>query len=315
MNRKLVFVLLITAFLPQSAAAECTCPASDVRIIGHRGAGSSAEGETPVENTIESAQQAFVEGAEMVEVDVQTSADGAVVLMHDDTVDRTTEGTGCVAAMTLEELRALSVPTLGELLAAVDGPVNVEVKLHETDQCPAQDLNALADAVVEEIRGASAQERVLISSFDLDVLKRIRQTEPSIPIGYLTVSAADIDVVAAEGFEAINLLAIAAGARTVRQAHEAGIAVNVWTVNGQQNVTKALEAGVDGVITDTAAEAVAARTAYCTSYTCPDGGVDGGMGSAPSGGCSASPGTPTRGAWVVLALAMAFVTRRRFIRA
>lgn len=320
MNRHFLLALSLIAFIPGSATADCTCPASDVRIIGHRGAGTSSADEPLPENTIESAQQAFAEGAHMVEVDVQLSADGEVVLMHDDTVDRTTDGSGCVGEMTREELSALGVPTLGELFAAVDGPINVEVKLHDGDACPSQDAEALADAVVAQIRAASALERTFISSFDLDVLKRIRQNEPSLPIGYLSASATDIDVAAAEGFEAINLLSLAATARAVRQAHEAGLEVNVWTVNGETSVTNALQNGVDGVITDTVEAAIAARDAYCGSYMCPgddegDAGVggDGGMDEGESsGGCAAAPGAQKGGAGLfALMLAIALVIRRR----
>lgn len=294
--RTLLFVLLAlsSSLLARPAMADCECPARDVVVIGHRGAGSSGTDEAFPENTIESAQQAFVEGADMVEIDVQISADGAVVLMHDDTVDRTTEGSGCVSALSLDEMRALGVPTLPEFLAAVEGAVNIEIKLHETDECPGQDLEALVDAVIADVQAASAEDRVLVSSFALDVLQRLRANEPSIPIGYLSYDANDIDVAAAEGFEAVHLLSVVANARNVRRAHDAGVRVNVWTVNGENALRTALAAQPDGLITDTADEAVAARAAFCEEYVCPgaDAGVggaaDGGADPAPSGGCRAA---------------------------
>ncbi len=289
---------LLASLFAARAEAQCECPASDVLIIGHRGAGTNGASEALPENTIESAQQAFAEGAAMVEIDVQTTADGAVVLMHDDTVDRTTDGTGCVGALALDEIRALDagggvrVPTLAELLAATEGGVNVEIKLHETDACPAQDLDALVDAVVSEVRAASAQGRVLVSSFSLEVLRRTRAAEAGIEIGYLTTSPDDIDVAAAEGFEAVHLFGLLANARNVQRAHAAGLRVNAWTLNGASMITSALGAGVDGVITDTADEAVAARAAFCDAYVCPgaDAGADAGVSPPPSGGCAAAPG-------------------------
>src|SRR5690606_21432435 len=112
---------------------------------------------------------------------------------------------------------------------------------------------------------------------------------PSIEIGYLSTNANDIDVAAAEGFEAIHLLSVLGNTRTVRRAHDAGVRVNVWTVNRADDIEKALAAGVDGVITDEAALAIATRGAFCESYVCP--GADAGAGMAPpSGGCGVGGG-------------------------
>lgn len=327
--------LLVAPLFAAPARAQCPCPADDVAVIGHRGAGSDDSAEAYPENTIESAQQAFAEGATMVEIDVQRAADGVVVLMHDDTVDRTTDGTGCVSALTADEIAALdadgaSVPTLAAFLDAVEGPVNVEIKLHDGDACPSQDLDALADAVVADLEAGAGDRALLISSFDLDLLRRIRRTTPDLPIGYLSSSPADVDVAAGEGFEAIHLLSAVATARTVASAHDAGLAVNVWTVDGVEDVRAALDVGVDGVITDTADEAVAAKAAWCEDYVCPgtdagagpdggdgDGGDgDGGDGDGGDGdgGCAAAEGSPGGGAlgaaWGMLA-ALAWWRRRR----
>lgn len=314
----LVLLALSSSLLARPAVADCECPARDVVVIGHRGAGSSGAGEALPENTIESAQQAFAEGADMVEIDVQISADGAVVLMHDDTVDRTTEGSGCVSALSLDDMSALGVPSLPEFLAAVEGGVNIEIKLHETDACPAQDLEALVDAVIADVRAASALDRVIVSSFALDVLQRVRASEPSIPIGYLSVAVDDIDVAAAEGFEAINLISLVANARNVRRAHDAGLRVNVWTVNGESALRTALAAGPDGLITDTADEAVAARSGFCEEYVCPGadagvggGDVDGGVEPAGGGGCRAAAGAGSVPMAPLLALSAVLLVWRR----
>jgi glycerophosphoryl diester phosphodiesterase len=311
----------LACFAPPPAAAQCDCPAETVRIIGHRGAGSDDASEAFPENTVESARQAFTEGADMVEVDVQLTADGEVVLMHDDTVDRTTDGTGCVSALTAAEIAALDadgvpVPTLEGFLAAVDGDVNVEIKLHEGDACPAQDPDALADAVVATLRAATGDREVLVSSFDLDVLRRVRSAAPSIPIGYLSSSAADVDVAAAEGFEAIHLLSAVANVRTVRRAHDAGLAVNVWTVDGEDDVRGVLDVGVDGVITDTVEAAVAARAGWCEGYVCPGAdagaaGADAGSTAMDAAGCRAAPGPSGAPGWWAAAGALALWLRRR----
>jgi len=297
-------VALALLSIAAPARAQCDCPAEDAVVIGHRGAGTSGGAEAQPENTIASAEAAFAEGADMIEVDVQLTSDGALVLMHDDTVDRTTDGSGCVSELTLAEVRALDVgggappPTLEELFEAVAGDVNVEVKVPDGMECPAPDLDATVDAVAAAVAADATDRRVLVSSFDLPALQRLRATDASIPIGYLTADAAAVDVATAEGFEALHLIAVAANARALGRAHDAGLLVNVWTVNGSADIEEVLALGVDGVITDTADEAVAARDAVCAAHTCPEdagaptpdagpgGGGDGGGGCAIAVGAS-----------------------------
>lgn len=320
MFTRAALVLLAISSLATPASAQCDCPAMDTLVIGHRGAGTDDGSELFPENTIESAQQAFTEGADMVEIDVQLTSDGSVVLMHDDTVNRTTDGMGCVSALTLADIQGFTagdttVPTLSEFFGAVPGGVNVEVKLHEGASCPAQDLNMLADAVAATIVADAGSRRILVSSFDIDVLRRIRATEPAIPIGYLSIAAGDIDVVMMEGFEAINFISVVATARNVRLAHDAGLLVNVWTVDGADAVGSMLALDVDGVITDTADAAVMARMAYCDSYVCPvDGGVGadaGPGGGGGDGGCGCGVAPASNAPVWLLGLAFALVLFRR----
>ncbi|HMR09838.1 MAG TPA: glycerophosphodiester phosphodiesterase family protein, partial [Polyangiaceae bacterium] len=122
----------------------CACAADKVVNSGHRGTGTNSSLNPFPENTIESIKQAFAEGAEMSELDVVHSKDGVLVVIHDDTVNRTTNGTGCVGDLTVAELQGLDaavgtslagtgvkIPTLTELLAAVDGGLNIEIKLQD----------------------------------------------------------------------------------------------------------------------------------------------------------------------------------------
>lgn len=321
MARLALLPCLAALLWPAAASAQCDCPVEGSIIVGHRGSGTNDGSETLPENTIESALAAHAEGAEMVEIDVQLTSDGALVLMHDDTVDRTTDGTGCVSALTLAEIMALdadgsSVVTLDAFFAGVTGGVNVEVKLHESAACPAQDLDATADAVVASIAADTAARQIIVSSFDLGVLQRIRASEPSIPIGFLATGAADIAMTATLGFEAIHLLAAVANARTVAQAHDAGLRMNVWTVDGTTDISRVLALGVDGVITNTAAEGVAARTAYCDAYVCPDAdagapGADAGPTGGAGGGCSASGAmSPKLAVWLIALVALVRSRRR-----
>jgi glycerophosphoryl diester phosphodiesterase len=143
-------------------------------VIAHRG----ASGTCP-ENTLAAFRHAQALGADMIELDVQLARDGNVVVIHDWTLDRTTDGSGPVGARSLAELRALDagawfasafggerIPTLAEVLAEVRIPVNVELKPLGDDG-----LEAAALAVVEM---AGALPRVVFSSFELAALERLR---------------------------------------------------------------------------------------------------------------------------------------------
>ena len=308
------FALVAAAVVPTPAAAQCACAAEDALVVGHRGDGTGAG-----ENTVPAAERAFAAGADMVEVDVQLSADGAVVLMHDATVDRTTDGAGCVGALTFEELSALDaggapVPTLSELFAATDGGVNVEVKLHDTDGCPAQDLDALADAVVAAIEADAGARPIVVSSFELGVLQRIRATAPTVRIALLSTTPDAIDVATSEGFEQVNLLAAVVSARTMRQVRAAELDVHVRTIDGEDTVRDFLGRGVDGVITDTVPAAVAARAAFCEAYVCPvaDAGTPSpdDAGVSPDGGGGCSVGRSRAAPWLALILLFPWLRRR-----
>ncbi len=154
-------------------------------LCGHRGTGKTVSGNPFPENTLISIQRAIEEGAEMVEFDVLLSADGVPVLMHDDTVDRTTNGSGCVSAMTLAQLRDLwvgegsdhrdvRIDTLAEVLAAVSIPLNVEVKVSGAP-CPLQERDAYARAVLDVLHADPVpKRRLLVSSFDPELLAAMR---------------------------------------------------------------------------------------------------------------------------------------------
>jgi glycerophosphoryl diester phosphodiesterase len=168
-------------------------------VCGHRGLGPTRAGGAFPENTIESIQAAREAGASMVEFDVQLSADDVPVLMHDDTLDRTTTGRGCVSGATLAELQLLDagvgtplagqgvrVATLCELLRAVPIALNVEIKVADA-ACRRHDAERVAEVVLaalaeDPLRGS---RDVLISSFDLELLRVVRGRDGAIPLGWL----------------------------------------------------------------------------------------------------------------------------------
>ncbi|MGA5195771.1 glycerophosphodiester phosphodiesterase [Streptomyces exfoliatus] len=226
-------------------------------VIAHRGASSAAP-----ENTLVSDEVARRGGAVWIENDVQPSKDGVPYILHDTTVDRTTDGTGRVRALTSAQLDALDagswfapayagarVPTLAAQLADLrerGGKLLLEIKGRHT--------HAEVARIVQDIRDQGMTGRVFVQSFDIPSLRYAHELAPELPIGLLR-STLDADPVAlAEelDLDAYNVsdAALSTRPRVVRELHAAGVAVNVWTVDSPAR-WKALDAlGVDGIITN-----------------------------------------------------------------
>ncbi|NUS17179.1 MAG: glycerophosphodiester phosphodiesterase [Streptomyces sp.] len=217
--------------------------------VGHRG----VMGVEP-ENTLRSFCRAEQAGLGQIELDLHLSKDGALVVMHDAKVDRTTDGSGRIRDLTLDEIRALDaglgerVPVFEEVLDAVERPIQAEIK----DVAAAR---ALADTLVR--RGATG--RVSVLSFHDEALAEIHGLLPDVP----TV------LVAGEPGPHIVPRALAVGAAmvsidlthlsldVVRRCHAAGIEVIAWTVNTAQDWALARALGLDGAVTDLPAEPAA----------------------------------------------------------
>ena len=221
------------------------------RVLAHRGATAVAP-----ENTLQAFVAASAVGADGVELDVHRTADGGLVVHH----DAEARGPGVLAQRTQAEIRAArpEIPTLDEALEVCAGMlVNVEVKNlpGDADYDPGE---AVAAGVVELLARRGRQDDVLVSSFNLESADRVRELDASIPTGFLTLVGMDpvdaVDVAHAHGHSAVHpdvraLVGDAAGA-TVARAHELGMAVNVWTVNGEDELRRLAAAGADAVITD-----------------------------------------------------------------
>jgi glycerophosphoryl diester phosphodiesterase len=222
-------------------------------VIAHRG----ASGTCP-ENTLVAFARAAALGAHMIELDVQLTRDGQVIVMHDWTLERTTDGAGAVRERSLTEIRRLDagawfgsafrgtrVPTLAEVLAAVALPVNVELKPVGDDG-----LEARALAVTES---AGALGRVVFSSFEAGALERLRARSAAATLAVLWDAGPVGDAMArAErvGARALHLRKDRATADAVRAAAAAGLPVRAWTVNERGEMDRLVAAGVEGVFTD-----------------------------------------------------------------
>jgi glycerophosphoryl diester phosphodiesterase len=224
-------------------------------VIGHRGASAHAP-----ENTLLAFAMARAQGADGVELDVTLCASGEVVVIHDDTVDRTTDGKGRVRDLPLAALRRLDagqgqrIPTLDEVIAATadaDPPflLNIELK-------PSVVLrNKLATAVVDAVRREGCAARVLFSSFDPMIVRRLAQLAPEVPRGILYHHAMPallrwvwLGPLAPHEFchPDIGLVTPA----MVRRLKAQGKRVNTWTVNDPAQAAYAAACGVHGIIGD-----------------------------------------------------------------
>lgn len=222
--------------------------------IGHRGAAASAP-----ENTVASFRRAVELGVDGVEFDVQRTRDGALVVIHDETVDRTTDGTGPVADLTLAEIRALDagswkgaefagarVPTLDEVLDAVPAPLWLFVELKDPSRYPGIEREVLA-----ALRSRGVFERSGISSFDHAALARVREADAHLRIGLLYARHPDpVSAARALGALAIHPPLRGLDADLVRAAHAAGLAVLTWTANEPAEIAAARALGVDGIFSD-----------------------------------------------------------------
>jgi glycerophosphoryl diester phosphodiesterase len=261
--------------------ADCVCPASLTLNVGHRGSGNSSATNPLPENTLPSIEAAMADGADGVEIDVQLSADGTLVLMHDFEVDHTTDGTGCVNALTLEELQALDagnpaslgtgigVPTLAEVLDTFDeGVLDVELKVSQGHlTCGDTDRAATVAALLSDLEGFP-RNRIVVSSFDLEVLKVLRAQDPTVTIALLGAGLDTIATAEAEGFEAAAVLVLAVNASTVADAHGRGLALWVWTLDDEAVAETLIDAGVDGVITNDVVTVRSVKERLCADFTC-----------------------------------------------
>ena len=213
-------------------------------VIAHRGASDAAP-----ENTVEAFRLAAELGADWVELDARLSADGVVVVHHDAHLP---DGR-LLVDLTLDEMPD-SVPSLAEALEACDGMgVNIEVKNLPDD--PDYDADhAVVDAVAGLAQAYLGPERTLISSFNMDSVDRMHRVDPSLPCAWLLFQMTDptsvVERAVAHEMAAIHPFDNLVDAALVRRAHDAGLAVNVWTVDDPDRLAALVEMGVDGICTN-----------------------------------------------------------------
>jgi len=228
-------------------------------IFGHRGACKYAP-----ENTIASFDLAVSQGADAIELDAKLSSDEKVVVIHDQTVDRTTDGKGKVNEIALEDLKKLDagsffdtrfagekIPTLDEVFESVGKRIFINVELTNY----ASHHDNLVPLVAEIVKRHGLQESILFSSFFPINLRRMQALLPEVPVGLLA-SEGFLGMINRSGFfyalSPRNVHPYLADVTPALMAREKrrGRRVHVWTVNTEADLLRMKELGVDGIFTD-----------------------------------------------------------------
>ncbi len=244
------------------------------RLFAHRG----ASGEVP-ENTLEAFVAGIVAGAQILEMDVHASSDGEIVVIHDASLERITEGAGLVREHSFAELRALDagyrfagaagefpfrghglkIPSLAEVLARFpDTPLNIEIKQQEP---------SIIERVLAVIDRFAARERVLLAAERLPLMTAIRHAAPQMLTGFCAEEVVDFLQHMAQPRgdyrapgAALQVPPVFAGVELateplVTAAHAVGVEVHVWTINDAAEIDRLLDIGVDAIMTDYPARA------------------------------------------------------------
>ncbi|MER2116321.1 MAG: glycerophosphodiester phosphodiesterase family protein [Solibacillus isronensis] len=253
--------LLLSPF-SQSFAEEPTIgERKQVSNVAHRGATAYSP-----ENTIAAFNLAVDMKADYIEIDVQRSKDGELVLIHDTTVDRTTDGTGKVGDLTFEELRSLDagswkgeqfagepIPTFEEILDLYRGKVGILIELKAPELYPGIEEQVTA-ALIERNLDKPQNEKIIIQSFNFESIKKMDQLLPKVPIGVLTSNRADTTLEALKEFSTyadwFNPSYGVVTEELVNQVHSLGMQIGSWTVRSQEAADFLFEMGVDAIISD-----------------------------------------------------------------
>ena len=223
-------------------------------VVAHRGASAQHP-----ENTIEAFEAAIAAGADAVEFDVRMTADGHAVVMHDPDVSRTTDGTGLVYDMTLEEVRTLGVPTLEETLRCLSGRAAADIEIKNLPGEPGfqADRELAVESTLETLDRAAFPGPVIVSSFNPASIAHSRALRPAVPTGLLTAYEVDAQEAlvraGAHGHQWVLPFVsrvLDAGRPFVDRVHEAQMRLGVWIADDPEMARTLFEWGVDAVATN-----------------------------------------------------------------
>jgi glycerophosphoryl diester phosphodiesterase len=229
-------------------------------IFAHRGSSKHAP-----ENTLAAFDLAVSQNADAIELDAKLCADGEIVVIHDQTIDRTTDGTGSVADFPLaalneidagswfgNEFRNEKIPSLAEVFESVGGKTFINVEL--TNYASLRD--ELPDKVVDLVRKYGLETRVLFSSFNPLALRRAHQLLPEAPLGLLALPGFPGGWARSwlghwvVPYQALHPEVNDTSQKLIKYQHKRNRRVHTWTVNAPDDIKRLIQTGVDGIFTD-----------------------------------------------------------------
>ena len=207
--------------------------------IGHRGAKGHV-----AENTLASFEKAMEVGVDMIELDVFLSKDNIPVVIHDKTIDRTTNSNGFVSDFLAIELQKLGIPTLEDVFQLVNHQCDINVEIKEFEA-----VKSVLDLIHSNI---FSKEKILISSFDWNALQEVRFHDSEIRLGVLTQTDVDSALAFAKFIKAYSIHPYyhLLTAENVAQMQSKNFKVFTWTVNEPEVIIFVKSLNVDGIITD-----------------------------------------------------------------
>ncbi|MEX0683939.1 MAG: glycerophosphodiester phosphodiesterase family protein [Dehalococcoidia bacterium] len=227
-------------------------------VISHAACGGHAP-----ENTLQGIRKAIELGSEAIEIDVQASSDGVPILMHDLTVDRSTNGTGEVAKLNLAELRALDaggepVPTLADVLDLTKGKVLLVMEIKQP---------GIEEHIARVVGEAGALDDVMAWSFFPKALDGMRAAEPRIPCAlliaaeYVTQWPKMRERALRTGAQGVSVFFAGIDERLSESCRRSGLALYSWTADQPEQIARLIKQGVDGICSNFPERVVAALSA------------------------------------------------------
>ncbi|MDP4549529.1 glycerophosphodiester phosphodiesterase family protein [Alkalihalobacillus macyae] len=255
----LIVTLIMSLFFVADGEVSASKNGQYVQTVAHRGASGYAP-----ENTMAAFEKAVKMKADYIEIDVQQTKDGELIVIHDTSVERTTDGSGMVKDLTLEELKQLDagswfgeefagekLPTLAEVLDAYRGKSGILIELKSPSLYPGIEENVVAELTKRNMDKPN-NNKIILQSFDHESVETFHSILPSVPTGVLvSYTMSDNNLRDVSRFaDYVNPGKWLITSDYVDRIHDNGMLAQTWTVRDKESVEPLIQAGVDGIITD-----------------------------------------------------------------
>nr|WP_320000332.1 glycerophosphodiester phosphodiesterase family protein [uncultured Draconibacterium sp.] len=255
----LLFIGMILSIITMIKTPTIDLNDKSIVIIGHRGAAALAP-----ENTLASIQKAIDVGVDIVEIDVQRTSDNVIIVLHDKSIDRTTNGSGKTIDLTYEQILSKNIvdkegnvtnyfiPTLEEVLKLVQGQSKLLIEIKNGSEL----YPGIEHEIVNIVNKFNAKSWCIIQSFEDDILEKVHEIDPDFILhklfygNFLGFGLKRKDLSQYSHISSFNSFNLLTSKRFVNKIHKEGKTVFVWTVNKEKKMKKAINKNIDGIISD-----------------------------------------------------------------